>query len=881
MGKLIALIFTLTIAGFVADAQVPMGGARPGGGNPAAMNIGHLYGKIVDKKTNKPIDGVSVQLMMSKMDTATKKRKDTVVAGMFTDKRGEFSFESLPIFGQYTLQITTIGYTPISQKVGFQLRMGQGDMSQAMNAVDKDLGNIKMEEDAKVLEQVTVTGQKSLIQLGVDRKVFNVEKNLTSVGGTAVDVMRSVPSVSVDIDGNVTLRNNAPQIFVDGRPSTLTLEQIPADAIASIELITNPSAKFDASGGTSGIINIVLKKNKRAGYSGNLRAGIDSRAKFNVGGDINIRQGKINVFANTNYRQNKSIGTGVTDRTTTLGSVTSVSHQDDKNVGKGQFGFIRGGVDYFIDNRNTLTVAGTFVRGQFKPFTETDLMWHNVGTSVTDTFSQRFSNTTGNFRNVGGTASFKHNFPKAGQEWTADVNINKSKNENFNNILSNTYSYKGGPLIGNYNQIQDGGGDNQFLTIQSDYSNPIKENSKFETGVRASIRNVDSRSIISIRQPDGSVKKIDSLSSHYKNEESVYAAYATFTNRIKNFGYNLGLRVESSKYTGDLIRTDKGIDTTISFKNDFPLSFFPSVFLSQKLKNDQELQLNYTRRINRPNFFQLFPFIDFSDSLNLSQGNPNLKPEFTNSLEFAYQKLFKGNNSLLLSAYYKNTNDLITRYAYDTLLAGKHRILNSYINANSSNVYGIELTVRNTIAKWWELNTNINMFSSKINIDDPAITDQDRIYSFFTKINNSFKLPKNFTIQLSGDYTTKTILPPGGGGARGGGGGGGMFFGASQSTSQGYIRPTYGVDIAIRYEFLKEKRGALSLSMNDVFKTRRNDVHSESPFFVQDAVRRRDAQIVRLNFSLRFGKFDVSLFKRKNLKGEQEGIQGGMQGVQQ
>ena len=752
-----------------------------------------------------------------------------------------------------------------------------------MNAVDKDLGNIKMEEDAKVLEQVTVTGSKSLVQLGVDRKVFNVEKNITSVGGTAVDVMRSVPSVSVDIDGNVTLRNNAPQIFVDGRPSTLTLEQIPADAISSIELITNPSAKFDASGGTAGIINIVLKKNKRAGYSGNVRAGFDSRARFNLGGDINIRQGKINVFANTNYGQRKSIGTGSTDRTTLLTAPSSVSHQDDRSVSKGAFGFVRGGFDYFMDNRNTITLAGVFVRGKFKPYTETDLYYHTLGSTVPDTFSQRISNTEGNFKNVGGTASFKHNFPKAGQEWTADVNFNRSKNENFNNLMSSTYTFKGGPALGSYSQVQDGGGTNQFLTIQSDYANPIKDKSKFETGVRASIRNVDSRSILSIRQPDGTLKRMDSLSSHYKNEESVYAGYATFTNQIKNFGYNLGLRVESSKYEGDLIRTDKGKDTVTSFSNDFPVSLFPSVFLSQKLENDQELQLNYTRRINRPNFFQLFPFIDFADSLNLSQGNPNLRPEFTNSVEFAYQKLFKGNNSMLLSAYYKNTTDLITRYAYDTFLQGKQRIINSYINANSSNVFGIELTVRNTLAKWWELNTNFNLFSSKINIDDAAIEDQDRLYSFFAKVNNTFKLPKNFTIQLSGDYTSKTILPPGGsgGGGRGGGGMGGGFFGSSQSTSQGYIRPNYGVDIAIRYEFLKEKRGALSLSMNDVFRSRRSDIHSESPFFIQDAFRRRDAQVLRLNFSLRFGKFDVSLFKRKNLRGEQEGIQGGMQGVQQ
>ncbi len=876
------LALLCSIAFISLQAQMP-GGRQggQGGGNAQAMS-GRVYGKIVDAKTNKGIEGVSVQYIQSKFDTVTRKRKDTVLSGMFTRNNGDFALEGLPMFGNFRLKVTAIGYKAVEQKVAFEMR--GGDMSAALSALDKDLGNIKMETDAQVMEQVTVTGQKSLVQMGVDRKVFNVERNISSVGGTAVDVMKQVPSVQVDIDGNVTLRNNAPQIFVDGRPSTLTLEQITADAISSIEIITNPSAKFDASGGTSGILNIVLKKNRKAGYNGNLRAGIDSRAKFNLGGDINVRQGKVNVFANVNYNQRKSIATGTTDRLTLNTMPNSISHQIDRNESVGSFAFGRLGFDYFIDNRNTLTVTGMAVRGKFEPFTQTDLYYNRVGSSKQDTLAQRLSTAESEFRNLGTMISFKHNFPKAGKELTADINFNRSKNFNFNNLQSNTFEFSDGPLLGSYLQLQDGGGRNQNLTIQTDFTNPINEKSKFESGVRLNMREVDSRNVISFKMPDGSVKQSDSLSSVYSNNEHVFAAYSTYSNQLKRFGYLLGLRVESSEYEGDLIRKFSGKDSTTSFKNSFPVSLFPSIFLTQKLKNDQELQLNYTRRINRPNFFQLFPFIDFSDSLNLSQGNPNLRPEFTNSIEASYQKLFKGNSSILISAYYKNTNDLITRYAYDTLLAGKHRILNSYINANSSNAYGLEFTMRNTLAKWWELNTNVNVYSSKINIDDPMINEQDRIYSFFGKINNNFRLPHNITIQLTGDYTSKTILPPGGsgGGGRGfGGGGGGMFFGQSQSTSQGYIKPNYGIEIAVRYEFLKERRAAIALSMNDVFRTRRSNIYSEALSFTQESFRRRDPQVLRLNFTLRFGKFDAALFKRKNMRGEQEGMQGGMQGVQQ
>jgi outer membrane receptor protein involved in Fe transport len=884
MRKVYILVLILNVIGFISTAQAPGGGGRAGGGGN--MNMGHLYGRIVDKSSNKPIESASVEFVQSKFDTVSRKRKDTVIAGMFTDKRGEFSLEQLPLMGNFRLRITIIGYKSIEQKVAFDLKPGGG--TDMLNAMDKDLGNIKIEQDATTLQQVTVTGSKSLVQLAVDRKVFNVEKNIGSVGGTAVDVMRNVPSVSVDIDGNVTMRNNAPQIFVDGRPSTLTLDQIPADAIATVELITNPSAKFDASGGTSGIINIVLKKNKKAGYSGNLRAGVDSRGKINTGADINVRQGKFNVFANANYGQRLSKGTGVTDRTTLNTDPHSISHQEDKNQSEGYFGFGRLGIDYFLDNRNTITVSGTAVRGHFAPFTESDIFYNREGSVNPDTLSQRFSNTAANFRNIGTMLSYKHNFPKAGQEWTADLNFNRSNNDNYNTVKTGTYAYEGGPLLGNYTQIQDGGGTNRFFIAQTDYTNPLGEKSKFETGARMSIRDVNSSSLFGIVQPDGSIRYEDSLSSIYSNEERVFAAYGTYSNMVKNFGYQLGLRAESSDYNGTLTRTYQGKDSLQNFHNSYPISLFPSVFLTQKLKHDQDLQLNYTRRINRPNFFQLFPFIDFSDSLNLTQGNPNLKPEFTNSLEASYQKSFQGNNSILVSVYYKNTTNLITRYAYDTVIAEKHRILNTYINANSSDVYGLELTDRTTLFKIWELNTNFNLYSSKININQPGIPNQDRIFSFFTKINNNIKLPKNITLQITGDYTSKTVLPPGGSGGNFGGGGGGRgfgggggFFGQAQSTSQGYIRETWGVDVGVRYEFLKDKRAQISLNMNDIFRTRRSDIHSESPYFIQDALRRRDAQIVRLNFNYRFGKFDVSLFKRKNLKGEQDSMQQGMQGVQQ
>ncbi len=848
-----------------------MGGNR----NPAQQINGRFYGKILDSITRKAINAASVMLIQNKFDSVSKKRKDFVINGMLTSGNGNFSLENVPVMVQYKLRISAIGFKTYEIPVFF-INMSamsggrpSGDMSSMLNMIDKDLGNIKLQIDEKVLANVTVSATKPLFQLDIDRKIFNVDKNIVTSGGTGVDVMRNIPSLNVDIDGNVTLRNNAPQIFVDGRPTTLTIEQIPADAIESVEIITNPSAKFDASGGTAGILNIVLKKNKKVGYNGSVRTNIDSRARIGVGGDLNIRQKKINVFANTMYNQRKSISTGSTDRLTLIGYPNTFMQQDDKNISEGFMGFIRGGLDYFIDNRNTFTINGSFFKGGFTPTINSDISIDSLFTINKSSYTKRFAETNSNFKNVGTQMSFKHNFPKAGRELTADLTFNRRQNENFN-LVQTDYFNAANVKTSNYNQQQKGTGSANSLVIQSDFVNPINDKTKFEMGVRAAISKSENINDLHVIQPNGQLLYLPALSLNFNSTENIFAAYTSFSKKIKNFGYQLGLRAESSEYNGYLPVKNE------SFKISYPISLFPSLFLSQKLEKDQDLQLNYTRRINRPNFWQLIPFTDFSDSLNLSRGNPNLLPEFTNSLELSYSKIFKNKDNFLASLYFKHTDNMITRFQFNESHPsnGKPMLINGFINANASYVGGIELISKNKLTKWWELVSNFNLFTSKINIDDPTQANIDQFASWFTKINNNFKLPHNITIQLSGDYQSKTILPPGGSGGGGGGFRGGMggMFGGGGITSQGYVRPNYGIDLAIRYEFMKEKKASISINMNDIFRTKIMSVHSESPFFVQDVDRRRDPQVLRVNFNYRFGKFDANLFKRKNMRGERESM---------
>lgn len=866
-------------------SQMPGGGRGQMGGQN--MNVGHFYGKIIDSITNKPIEAASVQLIQNKLDTVTKKRKDVVVGGMLTTKKGEFSLENLAVMATYKLKISAIGYSTLERKVSFELNMAgmrTGDMSGMLNAVDKDLGNFKLTIDAQQLENVTVVSNKPLLTMNIDRKVFNVEKNLTSVGGTAVDVMKNVPSLNVDIDGNVTMRNAAPQIFVDGRPTTMSLDQIPADAIATVELITNPSAKFDASGGGAGILNIVLKKNRKAGYNGNVRASIDSRGRPGFGGDINIKQQKVNFFAAAMLGMRKSISEVTTERTDFFSNSTAHTLQNNNPVNRGFFSFGRMGMDYFLNNRNTITIGGNIVRGQFK----TNDLLNSIndttysGTYVNET-GTRSSYSIGNFRNYGSTISFKHNYAKTGKELTADANFNYSKNDNKSDNDQKQYTSNTSPKGLNLLQNTMGGGTTKFFTVQTDFTNPLTAKMKIEMGVRAAYRDFSSYNTISNNYKDynGQLLFGNSIATDYKFTDAVYAGYTTFSQQLKSFTYQLGLRLESSKYEGNLITKNQ------KFSNSYPFSLFPSGFFTYKLNDKQDMQLNYSRKINRPNFFQLIPFLDLTDPLNISKGNPNLIPEFTNLAELSYQNQLNNKHSFFTTLYFRNTNDLIARYQYrdvnpNTAISDS-ATFTTYANANSSFTYGLEFTMRDKFVKWWDLSTNFNLYKTELKAGNiPGTVNQSQV-SWFAKINNSFKLPKNYSIQLSGDYQAKTILPAsssgGGGGGRGGGMMGGGGFGQIQPGAQGFIKPNYGVEIAIRKDFLKNNAASLTLQMNDIFRTKLYASHAESSFLIYDTERRRDPQVLRLSFNWRFGKFDVNLLKRKNMKGEMDSMQNAQQGM--
>ncbi len=831
-------------AGITSQAQAPQGGA-PGRSMQTPPSIGHLFGKIIDS-SGKAVSNASVILLQSQFDSASRQAKDVLLKSAISQSNGEFSFSGLPVMGTLKLQVTAVGFSILEQTAVFQ-----------KGGFDKDLGNLEMKSDSKVLESVYIAAPLSSMKLDIDKKVFNVEKNVVSAGGTAVDVMRNVPSVQVDIDGNVKLRNASPQLYIDGRPTTLSLDQIPADAIQSVEVITNPSAKYDASGGNAGILNIVLKKNKQFGYNGNLMAGVDSRGGWNGGGNFNIRQDKFNFSVAVMSNNRQGLNTGTTDRLN-LGDTMVHVFQDNTNKQGGGFQFGKVGLDYYISNRSTISVGAIKVHGQFNPNETIDITTDSLFSngSKTSYFSNRISSGTRQFNAHGFTGGYVYNFAKQGKQLTADANLFQGKFEN--NSLYTTNYFTGNTINRTQYQKIIGDGDNRFLTLQTDFTDPLTANSTFEAGARVQLRKLGNLTENYAGSSQANLSKVPGTTNDYKNTDNVYAGYLNFKSKIKDFGYQIGLRAESSEYNGELITTKQ------SFSNKYPISLFPSVFLSQKLDEKQEIQFSYTRRINRPNFFQQIPFTDYSDSLNITRGNPGLVPEFTNSFEMSYSKNYRTRDNLLASIYYKHTNDLITRYLTEGIndFTGKSDIINTYINANSSYSLGAEVTSINYINKVWDMTTNVNVYQSKINTDNITGTSQDALISWFGKWNNNIKLKKNYSFQLSANYQSKTNLPV----SNNDGGRGGGPFGQAQSSAQGYIRSSWSVDFAVKKSFLKNNAASVSLSINDIFRTRVQDQYSESEYFIQNYNRLNNPQTVRLNFTYRFGKMDMSIFKRQNSK---------------
>ena len=823
--QLLTFITFISIAG---KAQMPGMGSMKGMKDP---KLGRVYGKILDNATGLPVEYASVQVLWYS--------KDSLLGGSLVKPNGDFAVDGLPSFGQIRVKVQFIGYKNYIQKVYLS----------PPDKVDQDLGDIRLMLDDKTTREVEITAEKSTVTLGIDRRIYNVDKDLSAKGGTAVDVMKNVPGVTVDADGNAQLRNQSPTIFVDGRPTSLTLQQIPADQIERVEIITNPSVKFDASA-TGGILNIIMKRNTKPGYNGMLMSYIGTGDRYGGMANLNLKGGPWNVSLMYSYNQSINNNNGYTNRTQLNDTTKTVlGYFNQKNIARmlNRFNFGKIGIDYNINNRNTITFSEMIMGGEFNT---NDIQNYAVlGSNQTTYLSgDRINNQTAKFNHFTSQLLYRKTFPKIGKELTFDLNNNFTISNNsylFSTFMP--YDSLGNRTGENFYQKNIGSTDANQFTFQADYVNPISETKKIELGVKSYYKYSDSKNNTSNAIVTAETFERDSaMSNHYKIDDIINAAYINYSAKtFFGIGYQAGLRFEQSYYSGKI--ADKNLAFSYSYpsnSNDILKSLFPAIYFSKKLKKNQELQLNVSRKIQRPNFFQLMPFVMFADNQNRRIGNPQLKPEFRNISEINYNKIFS-KGSYLGSGYFRYEEQPITEIAYFSPNPGESTVLiNTTINGKNSFRYGIENTVKLTFFKNLDVTLNANAFYIYIKglvvENQPEVTAEG--YAYNTKGTISYKFPKNITLQVNGNYESPRIL------------------------LLGYSKPIYSMDVSLNC--MIKTKWILNATLSDAFNTRVSGTHYETPYYVQDLSRRRETRYVRFTVSYLFGKMDASIFKRsKQMRG--------------
>ncbi len=813
------MLFLFVTFSSMVLAQMPSGlqrdssKFRSAGGKDSLLKnapaVAKVIGALKDSLTKEPIEFASIALL--------RLRDSVAIAGSLTNGKGQFSMEELPP-GRYILRINSIGYRKMDSKPF---------MLSPMDPL-KDFGTIYVSSTQKNLKEVEVTSEKADYINSLDKKVFNVDKDIVSTGGSASDVLKNVPSVNVDIDGKVSLRGSENlQILIDGKPSGLgggdratLLQQLPADAIEQIEIITNPSARYDAEG-MAGIINIKTKKDRRAGLNGSLSAGVGTNDKYNGGITLNNRSKKTNTSFQYNYRQDARFSRGNSLRHNFYTSSESyyLTKSYGRNYNENQNAKLS--FDYYLSTYSTLSLSGG-IGGRFQRRNE----------SIDYTFEDLYRNPYLNFLrntkeiensiNLDGNIEFRHTIPGTKREFSASANISSSQSENEQNYLT----IEEAVLTNNELLTKDG----LFTvsTIQTDYIHPINDRSKFEAGLKATLRDIDNDQAGFILDSNYFYGVDAPNTDRFIYRDQVYAAYLQYAGKIKVFEFQAGLRSEATQITGDSKTTNS--DFTLDY-----IDLFPSAAIKYVLKTKNELQVTYSRRINRPQTNALNPFIDFSDSLNVRTGNPKLDPEYISSYELNYFRRF-GESSISATVYVRNTNNLIVRFR--TVDPTTNVTTVTFTNFSSSENTGVEFVFKNQLTKKLSSTVTFNYFFNKVNATNVDSDLQSNNENFTVRGNFNYRLLPTTSLQISGMYMSPNKQP------------------------QGSFQGMNTVDIGIRHEFLKGKL-SLSINVTDIFDIREFEIRNFGEGFDFYQLRKRESRVGNFNLSYRFGKSESAASKRK------------------
>ncbi|WP_109851882.1 TonB-dependent receptor domain-containing protein [Aquimarina sp. AU58] len=737
--------------------------------------VGTIQGKVIDKNLQQPIPYATVAIH----DGA-----DKIISGGISTDSGDFSISDIPK-GNYTLKVQFIGYKTYSQPI---------EISKKNKNIN--VGTISLEEEAESLDDVTIVAERTTIEQKIDRKVINVGKDLTTTGGTASEIMNNIPSVNVDQDGNIALRGNQNvRILIDGKPTnidaTQLLKQIPSTSIKKIELITNPSAKYNPEG-MSGIINIVLHKNSNIGFNGNINLGLnfEKNARFNSSIDLNYRTGKVNFYGN--------YGNNITKRQNAGGVFRQdQNYQTDfKFLDNNKSHLFKIGLDYFIDDHNTVSVYTN--QNLFDGLTDgtTDITFFN---NDQNDLSQKLLSDSDN---QGSTYNFdyKHDFKKEGHniELEVDYNVFESDSDDRFNFVGGDGSFT------NYNDLINN--ERKNTTINLDYVNPLSEKTKLELGYETRLR-----------RTDNDYRSTLFANSKYNYDRNIHSFYGTYGQNFEKWSYQLGARLESYE-------VEAVFDGEKIFEDDI-FTVYPSGFISYTPGEKNSYQLSYSRRIDRPGLNQVNPIREWSTPRIVSIGNPELNPQFTNSIEANYtRKLGKG--SITGGVFYRIINDEISQALIENPDVEEGQIL-TFKNFDNNSSYGVEVSSNYRATKWWSFNASFDLYSqTQKGVVDNINREVDAVvYNF--RLNNSFKATKNLTFQVFGFYRGEQE---------------GILF---------KTKPFYFVNTGARYNFLKGK-GTASINFNDIFNTMRFRFSANNPY-PQNGQFQGETQTVFLGLSYRFG----------------------------
>src|SRR5690554_778920 len=684
---------------------------------PQSAKNANVNGKVIDSSSSSPLSFASVGIYDN---------GGILVDGNITDDEGAFSID-LP-YGSYYAIIEFMGYEAI-QTPPFHLDRDNRTM---------DLGTVKLETSLASLDEVVVEGQKNFMELALDKRIFNVGQDLSNAGGSATDVLMNLPSVSVDPEGNVRLRgSDNVRILIDGKPSGLVsfkgssgLQQLPASMIETVEVVTNPSARYEAEG-MSGVINIVLKKENNQGFNASFEVIAGNPTNLGLAANLNYRHNKINWFVNYGVAHRTLPNSGSLYQETQSGDSTLILRQRNNGVVTSLNNNVRAGLDYYFNEKTILTGAYTLRRSDAHRIL--NIRYDDYLNSETNMvgYTTRRQNEDEKEPYAEANITFKKSFDEKGHEFTGSVTY-LDYWENSDQIYTQ-YSFNpdgtGRPADDLIQTSVNDEFERQWL-FQLDYSNPIGKEGNIEAGLRSSFRNMENDFIVSEETETGEMVPLPGFDDIFLYQENIHAVYGIIGNKVNKFSYQGGLRAELLDVQTTLVNSGQ-----VNPRNDF--SLFPSAHLTYSITQDNAFQLSYSRRVRRPFYNDLSPFVTFSDSRNFFSGNPDLKSEFTHSYELGHIKYFD-NGSFFSTLYYRSTVDKISRIREVDEEGNSRTIAQNLLGEKSM---GAEFTGDYTPNAWWKMDLNLNLFYA--DIDGSNILDSYKVntFSWFARYSSRFNFP--------------------------------------------------------------------------------------------------------------------------------------------